>query len=247
MQINHIPKVNARYWTAITMASIFGTNMGDLYADDAQLGIWLGTSILAAIAAVVFMVERQDKAPRELYYWLAIIIIRTGATNIADYVKHQIPWLAFGIILAVLMAGFAWLSARGDVQQERASEARGMPSTGLAYWAAMLTAGVLGTFYGDVASKFIGQGAASLTLGAALLGALFVWKTDSGNRFWLYWGSLAIARSFGTAAGDWFAESPIVNIGLPLSTMITGTVFVLILVLWRRGGGAAVPIQATGN
>ena len=87
MQIAHIPKVNARYWSAITFASLFGTNMGDLYSHELKLGIVLGTAILAALAAAVFLVERRDRAPRELYYWLVIIIIRTGATNIADYFK----------------------------------------------------------------------------------------------------------------------------------------------------------------
>ena len=51
MKIAHIPRVNARYWSAITFASLFGTNLGDLYAHEAHLGIVLGTSLLAALAA----------------------------------------------------------------------------------------------------------------------------------------------------------------------------------------------------
>src|ERR1700761_5826679 len=104
MKIAHIPKVNARYWSAILFASLFGTNLGDVYAHDAHLGIVLGTAILAALAACVFLVERRDPAPREIFYWLVIIIIRTGATNIADYFKHIIPWVAFGAILTAALA-----------------------------------------------------------------------------------------------------------------------------------------------
>jgi hypothetical protein len=44
--------------------------------------------------------------------------------------------------------------------------------------------------------------------------------------------------------GDWLAETEALGIGLPLSTLITGTVFVLILLLWPRKGGAPVPIAA---
>jgi uncharacterized membrane-anchored protein len=244
MQIAHIPKVNARYWAAITFASLFGTNMGDLYAHEAHLGIVLGTSILAALAAGVFLLERRDHVPREIFYWLVIIIIRTGATNIADYFKHIIPWLLFGAILTVLLAGFAWLSMRNRSKREAEAEARGMPDTGIAYWLAMLSAGVFGTFVGDVCSKLIGKGYASLGLGALLLLALLAWRNSSGNRFWLYWVALAIARTAGTAMGDWLAETEALGIGLPLSTAITGAIFVLILVLWPRKGGAAVPLAA---
>jgi uncharacterized membrane-anchored protein len=242
MQIAHIPKVNARYWAAITFASLFGTNMGDLYAHEAHLGIVLGTSILAALAAGVFLLERRDHVPREVFYWLVIIIIRTGATNIADYFKHIIPWLLFGAILTALLAGFAWLSMRNRSKQEAEAEARGMPDTGVAYWLAMLSAGVFGTFVGDVCSKLIGKGYASLGLGALLLMALLAWRNSSNNRFWLYWVALAIARTAGTAMGDWLAETEALGIGLPLSTAITGAIFVLILVLWPRKGGAAVPL-----
>jgi hypothetical protein len=45
--------------------------------------------------------------------------------------------------------------------------------------------------------------------------------------------------------GDWLAETKELGIGLPLSTLITATIFVLILVLWPRQGGAATPISQT--
>jgi uncharacterized membrane-anchored protein len=245
MKIIHIPRVNARYWSAITFASLFGTNLGDLYAHEAHLGIVAGTSLLAVLAALVFLLERRDHDPREIFYWLVIIIIRTGATNIADYFKKIISWPLFGALLTLLLAGFAWASARGnDRRREAAAEAKGMPDTGVAYWLAMLSAGIFGTFVGDVCSKLIGKGFASLGLGALLLSALVLWRRDGAQRFWLYWVALAIARTAGTAMGDWLAETEALGIGLPLSTLITGTTFVLILVLWPRKGGEAVAIPA---
>jgi uncharacterized membrane-anchored protein len=244
MQIVHIPKVNARYWCAVTFASLFGTNLGDLYAHEAHLGIMLGTSILGALAACVFLIERHDHVPRELFYWLVIVIIRTGATNIADYFKHIIPWALFALILTVALAGFAWASQRGDQRREAAAESKGMPDTGVAYWLAMLSAGIFGTFIGDVCSKLIGKGYASLGLGALLLVALMIWRRDGAHRFWLYWIALAIARTAGTAMGDFLAETDALHIGLALSTLITGSTFVLILLLWPRKGGQAVAIPA---
>jgi len=234
MQIRHMPTVGARYWAAIAMASLFGTNLGDLYAHDSGLGLIGGVPILAVLAAAVFLVERRDPQPREAWYWLLIIIIRTGATNIADYFKHQMPYPLFGLILSVLLAGFAWASLQGGDRQARAEESRGMPRTGMFYWAAMLSAGVFGTFFGDVAQHLIGRGEASLALGLVLLAALAIWKVGGEARFWFYWVVVAVARTSGTAMGDWLAETETLSIGLPLATLITGSAFTLALILWPR-------------
>jgi uncharacterized membrane-anchored protein len=235
MQIRHMPRVDARYWSAIAMASLFGTNLGDLYAHDSGLGLIGGVPVLIALAAVVFLVERRDQTPRELYYWLLIIIIRTGATNIADYGKHQMPYVVFGAILSVLMLGFAWASLRGNDAAELSAETRrGMPKTGAYYWAAMLSAGVFGTFFGDVAQHLIGQGPAALALAVLLLATLALWRAQGASRIWLYWLAVAVARTAGTAMGDFLAEDETLNIGLTIATLITGTVFTLILLAWPR-------------
>jgi uncharacterized membrane-anchored protein len=235
MQIRHMPRVDARYWSAIAMASLFGTNLGDLYAHDSGLGLIGGVPILAALAAAVFLIERRDATPRELYYWLVIIIIRTGATNIADYLKHQISYPVFGLILTVLLGGFAWASMQGGDKAERSAEqSRGMPKTGGAYWAAMLSAGVFGTFFGDVAQHVIGQAAAAFALALLLLATLFLWRAQGASRIWIYWLTVAVARTAGTAMGDFLAESDALAIGLTVATLITGTLFVLILIVWPR-------------
>ncbi|MBA2934320.1 hypothetical protein HZF05_09440 [Sphingomonas sp. CGMCC 1.13654] len=245
MQIRHMPKVDGRYWSAIAMASLFGTNLGDLYAHDSGLGLIGGVPVLVALAAVVFAVERLDRAPRQGWYWLMIVIIRTGATNIADYGKHQMPYAVFGAILTVLLVGFATLSLRPrDRAESVAEESRGMPKTGAAYWAAMLSAGIFGTFFGDVAQHVIGQGMASLVLLAALLVMLAIWRAQGANRLWLYWLTVAMARTAGTAMGDFLAENETLAIGLPVATLITGTAFTLIVLLWPRRN-RDVPATAT--
>jgi uncharacterized membrane-anchored protein len=235
MQTRHMPSVGARYWSAITMASLFGTNLGDLYAHNSGLGLIGGVPILAALAAGVFLLERRDSRPRELWYWLVIIIIRTGATNIADYLKHQIPWLVFGVGLTLLLAIFGWASTRDQSPGEATVEtAKGMPQTGLSYWSAMLTAGVFGTFIGDVVSKAYGQGPASIGLAVLLAAAITLWWRQRARFIWIYWLAVAVARTFGTAAGDFLAENDMLAIGLPIATAITGAGFVSILLFWPR-------------
>ncbi|WP_068079980.1 COG4705 family protein [Novosphingobium rosa] len=242
MNALHMPRVSLRYWLTITMASLFGTNMGDLYAHELKLGIVTGVAVLAALAAVVFVAEKRDAAPRLLYYWLVIVIIRTGATNIADYERHHIRWpeLLVCFALAVLIAGFGALSLKG---KPASGDGSAMPSTGAAYWVAMLGAGIFGTVLGDFCSHAVGQGLASLGLGAVLLLLVALWQIGEPLRFTLYWVVVAVARTAGTSMGDWVAENDMLNIGLPLSTALTGAAFVLctLAVARRQRALAAAP------
>ena len=230
MKSIHVPQVNGRYWLAILLASVFGTNMGDLYAHESGLGIGLGLLLLAMLAALAFLGERRDGRAHAAWYWLVIIIIRTGATNIADWLafRARIPPLALGLGLILLLAALAWRTHR--VVQADAD--RRLPETDAVYWAAMLTAGVLGTVLGDDASHVVGEGPASIGLGL-LLGLVLLVTRGEVRSVIAYWGTVAVARTAGTSIGDWLAENRIINIGLPLSTLLTGIAFIAVLLLWR--------------
>ncbi len=97
----------------------------------------------------------------------------------------------------------------------------------------MLTAGVFGTVVGDICSHIVGEGAASLGLAALLGGVLLAGRGRAAQSIAIYWTTVAVARTAGTAIGDWLAENKLLNIGLPISTLITGLAFVAVLVLWR--------------
>jgi hypothetical protein len=45
---------------------------------------------------------------------------------------------------------------------------------------------------------------------------------------------IGVARTTGTAIGDWLAESKMLQVGLPVSTVLTGLAFVGVIVLWRN-------------
>jgi uncharacterized membrane-anchored protein len=94
---------------------------------------------------------------------------------------------------------------------------------------------VFGTVLGDVVSHYYSQATASLGLGALL--ALILLGRWQGIVAAIpgYWLTVSTARTAGTAMGDWLAENKIFDIGLPIATLITGTVFVGILLLWRSG------------
>ena len=242
MKLRHMPQVDARYWTAITLASLFGTNLGDLYAHNSGLGLLGGLPPLAALAGAVFLIEHYDQRGRELYYWLAILVLRTGATNIADYGKKHVGWVPLGIGLLAALVVLAFWSARASADE--AVRTRGMPRTGAPYWAAMLAAGVFGTFFGDMAAKLAGKGGASLALGALLA----IMLLGSQRRRWraplVYWTIVAVARTAGTAMGDWLAENDALPIGLPMATAITGACFALVVALWPRRPSAWLGTEA---
>lgn len=238
MQAKHLPIVNARYWAGILMASIAGTNLGDLYAHDSGLGIGLGLVLLAALVAIAFVIEQRDQLAHEAWYWFAILVIRTGATNIADTTAMgahiPIPMaIRFPIVLlgsGVLIAFFAWRARRA-----RGSGFTGLPDANGNYWAAMLAAGVFGTIAGDLTSFLLGHFGASLALAALLLVVLALGRGKAASRVGIYWLTIAVARTAGTAIGDLLAEDKAIGLGLLQSTTITTIVFAVLLLAWSRG------------
>ena len=229
----HMPPIDIRYWTAITLSSIFGTNLGDLYAHKSGLGLIQGVGVLSLLAALVFATERFENRRHQVYYWLIIIIIRTGATNIADYLAYiaKVPPVLLGLGVTVILCFFAWISSftkRGTV-----SSLNTLPNTNIAYWIAMLAAGVFGTLGGDLCSDILGEGSSSLGLGAILLIVLFFGRQSTAKMPVVYWVTVAIARTAGTSMGDWLAENHTLYFGLSISTLITGVAFLSVLLFWK--------------
>jgi uncharacterized membrane-anchored protein len=218
------------------MASVFGTNTGDWFAFRSGLGILGGLPILAAVVAVAYLLERRDTTRHEAWYWLAIILIRTGATNIADYVCGRrflgVDRVLFSSVLAVFIAAMA-------IWQYKKNNRPGLPRTNAIYWITMLAAGVFGTAAGDAVLRALGgpEGMggvdASALLSAALAVLLLFGRRGLIQTLFYYWLTICVARTAGTAVADMLAENEKLNIGLVVSTVITGIVFVGVLVLWK--------------
>jgi uncharacterized membrane-anchored protein len=245
MQPYHVPLLGLRYWTALCLASIFGANMGDFFAHNLGLGHVAGLPFLAVALALVFVLERIDRTVHEAFYWLAIVVVRTAATNLADFFSVDLrlakPWVMAGLAVALaLSVAAAWqLSWRKSVDGTDAQS--NLLRADYGYWLAMLIAGTLGTVMGDYFSHdlHLGHALASLVLSALLapffiLGARqFVWSLP------LYWMTIVMVRAAGTVVGDLLAARN--ALGLALSTAVTGLVFIGFLVLWRGSTRDTVP------
>lgn len=209
------------------MASVFGANMGDFLASNLHLGHLRGVPILAAILLAILLLERRDNAEHEAYYWSAIVVIRTAATNLADLAISdlKLPWLAVMAGLAILLAAGARVGNGNQAQ---------VLSTTWNYWLCMLIAGTLGTVVGDFTSFQAGLGLAKSSIVLSLILASVFYL----GRGWLqvilfYWLMVVLVRAAGTAVGDFFA-SKAVGLGLPVSTALTGAALVATLMLWKE-------------
>jgi uncharacterized membrane-anchored protein len=238
MQQIHLPTLGARYWAALCLASIFGANMGDFFARVLGLGHVAGLPFLALALAIVVVSERFDRSVHQVYYWTAIIIVRTGATNFADFAcgDMKLPRIMViagltAVLLAALVASwqFAWRR-----QSDKSDGADSVLGADLGYWISMFIAGTLGTVIGDYCSHdlHLGDAGASLLL-VPILAVLFVIARDGLLRSLpYYWLTIVAVRAAGTNVGDFVAGRNM--LGLSLGTLVTGILFVALLAMWKE-------------
>ena len=238
MQQIHLPTLGARYWAALCLASIFGANMGDLFAHNLGLGHVAGLPYLALALAIVLVSERFDRSIHQVYYWTAIIIVRTAATNFADFAQGDMKLprelVMAGLTAALVIALFANWQFAWREQSTKDSALDTVLRADAGYWISMFIAGTLGTVIGDYCSHNLGlgDGGAALLL-VPILALLFVIARNGLLRSLpYYWLTIVMVRAAGTAVGDYEAGRHM--LGLPLGTLVTGTLFVALLAMWRE-------------
>jgi uncharacterized membrane-anchored protein len=238
MRLIHLPTLGARYWAALCIASVFGANMGDFFARNIGLGHVAGLPFLAAALATVMIAERFDRMTHQAYYWIAIIIVRTAATNFADFACGDLKWPRLAVMpgLAVSLALALWISWQlvWRSSPDKSDQTLPVLRADLGYWICMFIAGTLGTVIGDYSSHnlHLDDGGAALLLSPIV--ATFFLSGRNGLLFWLpfYWSTVVAIRAAGTGVGDFLSSRQV--LGLPLSTLVTGLALVACLTLWRE-------------
>jgi uncharacterized membrane-anchored protein len=238
MQQIHLPTLGTRYWTALCLASIFGANMGDFFARNLGLGHVAGLPFLALALAMAILGERFDRTVHQAYYWTAIIIVRTAATNFADFacgdMKLPRPWVIAGLAAALAMAVAASWQLIWHRQSDNRDNTNSVLRADSAYWVSMFIAGTLGTVIGDYSSHdlHLGDAGASVVLGSILAVPLFIARDGRLRSLSYYWLTIVAVRAAGTVVGDFFAGRNV--LGLPLSTLMAGALFVALLAIWKQ-------------
>ena len=149
MRAGSVPQIDARYWTMMSLASIFGCNLGDDCSYYAGWNHWIGLGPLALIFPALLFRERRSTRETQAWYWMAVIVLRTAATNLADLATHtfDLPYISVIFGLAVLQICVIWRVAPRLVVADCGPS--GLPATDGWYWLSLLTAGTLGTALGD--------------------------------------------------------------------------------------------------
>jgi len=241
MNPRNLPIIDTRYWVAILAASMCGANTGDFASRILGLGHTRGLLPLALVFLAIVWAERRSKVWTEAYYWLAIIVLRTGATNLADLGTHDLKlgyYLCMGALVA-LMAMMLLIDRARGVEGTHVVGTDGhrhsLPATDASYWITMLAAGTLGTAAGDwVAEETpLGLGFGSAVLVVILIAVWFVSEYfGKMSKVW-YWVTIVAARTAGTTLGDLLASRRGLGLGLWVSTICTSLLLAGIIVLWR--------------
>jgi uncharacterized membrane-anchored protein len=224
-----LPRIDVRYWLALSAASIFGTNTGDFVAGYLHLGHLAGLPWLLAAFVLILVLERTSPVKTPLWFWAAIITMRTAATNVGD-AFHDFG-MGFGISVPMMLVVFvASVALYARVTPARLPGEDTVQVNG-AYWVAMMLAGVLGTVGGDLAAKGLSNpGAAALFFALAWGAIAYFGRRGSLLLVVPYWTAVALIRTAGTAGGDTIAHA----IGLAPSTVLTGVVFLVLVLVSSR-------------
>ena len=159
------------YWLAVVVLSVAGTLYTDILTDDLGVPLAVSTSVFAAALAVVFGVwfAREGtlsihsivSLPRELFYWLAVLVTFALGTAAGDWTLEITGWgpgisvlLPAGLIVLIVIG---WRLGANAV---------------LSFWLAYVLTRPLGANLGDwVASSSTDRG---LGAGTALTSAIFL-------------------------------------------------------------------------
>ncbi|RDH78577.1 hypothetical protein DVS77_10810 [Mycolicibacterium moriokaense] len=159
------------YWLTVVVVSVTGTLYTDILTDVHNVPLALSTSVFAAVLAVVFGVwfarERTlsihsiTTTPRELFYWLAILVTFALGTAAGDWVLELTGWgpgtsvlLPAGLIVAIVIG---WRLGANAV---------------LSFWLAYILTRPLGANLGDWMGMPKEQ--QGLGLGVALTSVIFL-------------------------------------------------------------------------
>jgi uncharacterized membrane-anchored protein len=162
------------YWLAVVLISVVGTLVTDNLTDGHGVPLWFSSTFFGVLLAIVFAVwyarERTLSihtivtAPREWFYWLAVLVTFALGTAVGDWTLELTGWspgtsvlLPLSLILCVLAA---WRLGAGPV---------------LCFWVAYILTRPLGANIGDwLASPKVegGLGLGTLATSVLFLGAI---------------------------------------------------------------------------
>lgn len=242
MHFKIVPAIGPRYWVSIMIASICGANMGDFIPDVLKLSDLGGLLMLALIFAVIVLANQWSRRGNEALYWLAILVVRAAATNLADLGIHRthLDYVTVSACLAALLVAILALRRASSLQPVTC----GLPRTNGLYWLVMLTAGTLGTVLGDGIGHMIHPITVGVPISAIIATGAVALILAQKTRLDMasagaasYWAAIVAIRTWGTNFGDIAAFF----LSLPVSMMLSGLLLAGTLIVWREPSNPIIP------
>ncbi|MEU2622056.1 hypothetical protein ABZ642_28675 [Streptomyces sp. NPDC007157] len=159
------------YWLTVVVVSVTGTLYTDILTDSQGVPLAVSSSVFAGLLAVVFgiwyarertlSVHTITTRPRELFYWLAVLVTFALGTATGDWTLELTGWTAgvsvflpLGLIAAIVLG---WRLGANAV---------------LSFWLAYILTRPLGANLGDWLGSPSGDG--GLGLGTAITSVIFL-------------------------------------------------------------------------
>lgn len=150
------------YWTVIILSSTAGTTLSDYVTRTLGLGYGLGTLVILAALAVIFLmwriiaprdsIETSLSKPAEALYWAAILASSTLGTAFGDFLSNGTR-LGFGGGSLVLVGVLAVIAVASRI----------VPAPmALFYWLAIIVTHPMGATIGDFMTKDHDEGGLQL-------------------------------------------------------------------------------------
>ncbi|UYN94361.1 MAG: hypothetical protein KIT25_20350 [Enhydrobacter sp.] len=246
MQRNHVPQIDRRYWLLLWIATVFGSNAGDLLNSHliARSAAGVDILVIAALFGVVLLAERHDRSSSHLLYWLAICLIPMMSNELATLSAKVLDLGRVWVVIALILCFVAtFLMFRSDAMHlvdlnllSRPNAA--VPLTDASYWIGMLIASALGTTVSDMLTYEWAVGARRAALAfvvASLVLLIVVPSTTPRHRLLFYWVNVTVINAAATACGHVLARDPRLGLGLTTSVALTAALLAVLLALTQVG------------
>lgn len=102
-----VPATDGRYWTAMLVAGVLGTALGDYCADDLGLDAGPAALVNVAVLAVLLGLGRRRGLDVKAFYWITVVWVRTAGTDAGDWLASH-DGLGLGLALSTTLTGLAF-------------------------------------------------------------------------------------------------------------------------------------------
>jgi uncharacterized membrane-anchored protein len=229
--LNKVPEVVLLFWVVKILSTTVGETAADFLADNVGLGLTTTSLIMAALLALVLVVQFRTRRYVPVVYWPAVVLISVVGTLISDNLVDNFGvslWTTTIIFGACLAATFAaWYRSERTLSIHTIVTSRREAF----YWLAILFTFALGTSAGDLVSEQLGLGyLTALVIFGALIGLVSIayWKGGL-NAVLAFWTAYVLTRPFGASLGDLLTADP-ADGGLGLGTNGTSALFLVVIV-----------------